>query len=98
MGRDDNAENIRRVDAFFATVEGAVNTFDLPYNAIDAEQRDAFPDGTDVRLTAVERVGSAFNATLNQATGLRIGDRVTIDNKMFVRRKKREGVKCTLSP
>ena len=98
VGRIDNAENIRRIDAFFASVQGAVNTFDLPYTAIDASQRDAFPDGTDVRLTAVERTGSTFIATLNQATGLRVGDRVTISNDMFILTTNLAGGKCTLSP
>lgn len=98
IGRIQGAETIRAIDAFFANVDGTVNTFDLPFPAIDPAQLSAFPDGTDVRVTAIERTGTTMMATMNQASGLHAGYRVTINNQLFVVVNALSGGRCTLSP
>lgn len=98
LGRADGADNIGLIDAFFANTDGAVNTFDIPFEAISEAQKTRFPDGTDVRLTALSRTGTTMLATINQATGLRVGDRVTINNRMFIVITNLAGGQCTLSP
>ena len=97
-GRLVGAAAIRAVDAFFANAEGAVNVFDVPWEAVEQRQVDAIPDGTDVRLTSLTRTGSTMQATLNYAAGLITGDRITIDNRMFILVTNLSGGTCTLSP
>lgn len=97
LGRTDNADWIREIDAFFAMAEGAVNVFDIPWPA-EQRQIDAIPRGTDVRLLSAARTGSTIEATLNHADGLLKGDRVTIDNKMFMLTTNLVNGVCTLSP
>jgi len=98
MGRPDQESDILAVDAFFANLDGVVNTFDLPFEAVAAAQRDAFPDGTDLRLMAIERTGSTMRATMNQQSGLAVGYRVTINNYMFVLTSSLVRGECFLSP
>jgi len=98
LGREDGANEIGLIDAFFANTDGAVNTFDLPFDAIAEAQRTRFADGTDLRLITIARTGTTMAATFNQATGLRAGDRVTIDNRMFIVLTNLTGGACALSP
>jgi len=98
MARQQQADDILAVDAFFANLNGVVNTFDLPFDAIANAQRDAFPDGTDLRLMAIERTGSTMRATMNQASGLVVGNRVTINGYLFTLVTSLAGGSCMLSP
>lgn len=98
LGRTDGAEDIGRIEAFIASTEGAVHVFDLPFEAIAEAQKTRFPEGADVRVTSIERTGGSFIANINQANGLQLGDRVTIDNRMFVVIIAHSGGQCTLSP
>ena len=92
------AAAIRAIDAFFANAEGAVNVFDVPWEAVEQRQVDAILNGTDLRLTSLTRTGSTMEVTLNHASGLITGDRITIDNRMFVLITDLSGGACTLSP
>lgn len=98
LGRADGAADIGKIDAFFSATEGALHIFDLPFEAIAAAQQTRFADGTDLRLMSMERTGGSFIANLNQATGLEVGDRVTIDNRLFVLITTHTGGRCTLAP
>ena len=79
-GRADNDAEIRAIEAFLIQLEGAANTFDVP---MPVDQSDRFADGTDLRITAILQTGSTMRLTCNQMTGLRTGDYVTIENRLF---------------
>jgi len=78
--RSQGESDIRQIEAFLSQIEGAANTFDIP---MPVEQGDRFPDGTDLRISAVVRVGSSIRVTCNQVSGIVIGDYITIDNYLF---------------
>ena len=98
VSRRDGASNIRAIDAFFANADGSVNFFDVPWEAVEQRQVDAIPNSTDLRLTSLTRTGSTMEVTLNHASGLMAGDRITINNRMFILVTDLSGGACTLSP
>lgn len=98
LARAQNAEDIGKIEGFIAATEGAVHVFDLLIESISESQKTRFADGTDLRLMSTERTGGSFIATLNQTSGLLVGDRITIDSRLFVVTTAHTGSRCTLSP
>ena len=91
-------QQIREIEAFFASLEGAVHTFDIPI-PIGNQQQEALADGTALTATGTTRAGSLMQVTgLSEQAGLLQGNYVTISNNLFIVTTSLRGGTMTLSP
>ena len=86
LGRADAPDDIAAIETFLNQLSGAANTFDIPLPVNQADRFNLSPAAnpeTYLTISSNAPAGAQALVQLNRADGLRIGDYITIDNKLF---------------